>query len=90
MVANGNPTLGIIVVNWNAGEQLLECLESIAMSEWAGICFAGVIVVDNASGDNSSDYAKAVRLPIRVIENEANVGFAVACNQAARTLEVDS
>ena len=44
--------LDVVVVNWNAGEQLRTCLASLAASGDAAIL--RVVVVDNASSDGSA------------------------------------
>jgi GT2 family glycosyltransferase len=69
-------TTTIIIVNYNAGPFLRECLESLAE------CPADkeIIVVDNASTDNSLSFLDDVA-NVRVLRNERNKGFAAACNQ---------
>jgi len=74
--------LSIIIVNWNTQDILLQCLESVeadlAVSELA----TEVIVVDNASTDNSVKLVKEKFPWVDLIENSENVGFAAANNQA--------
>ena len=43
-----------------------------------------IIVVDNASADESVSYLKNLDLPIRIIENEENVSFSKGNNDAAK------
>lgn len=43
-----------------------------------------IIVVDNASEDDSVEYLKSLDLPITVIENEENVSFSQGNNDAAK------
>jgi GT2 family glycosyltransferase len=50
---NQGPSLRIIIVNWNAGEQLRECLDSIRPHAMDGIVLERVVVVDNNSSDGS-------------------------------------
>ena len=58
----------------------MSCLDSIYRSNLAQTL--DVIVVDNASTDNSSEVL--TRYPeVIVVRNERNVGFAHACNQGA-------
>ena len=45
-------SIDIVIVNWNTGDVLRECLESIAAGA-AGVALSRVVVVDNASTDNS-------------------------------------
>jgi GT2 family glycosyltransferase len=42
-----------------------------------------VIVVDNASADDSLNGLESIGLPLKVIRNTSNKGFAAACNQGA-------
>jgi N-acetylglucosaminyl-diphospho-decaprenol L-rhamnosyltransferase len=73
----------IVIVNWNTGDYLRECLGSIAASDGAGVRIAQVTVVDNASCDGSANRLPASPLPLEVVRNDQNVGFAAACNQGA-------
>lgn len=77
------PFVDIIVVNWNSGSQLKNCLMSI-QKHWTD-SIARVAVVDNASSDGSADGIadRFADLPVEVICNEENLGFARACNQGA-------
>ena len=43
-----------------------------------------IIVVDNASSDESVSYLKTLDLPIRIIENDVNVSFSKGNNDAAK------
>lgn len=79
----GSGNLAIIVVNWNTCEMTLECLESIDKVHRIGNCIE-VVVVDNASTDESVERI-CDRFPaIRLIENDQNLGFAAANNQGMR------
>jgi N-acetylglucosaminyl-diphospho-decaprenol L-rhamnosyltransferase len=75
----------IVIVNWNTGTQLRNCLQSILPA-----CPAEVLrlrrcdVVDNASVDGSADDLDGLSLPISIIRNLENKGFAYACNQGAK------
>lgn len=73
--------LNIIIVNWNSGKQLYKCLASIANFGRSNV--SKVVVVDNGSIDGSIDDLKCFDLPLEVICNQENMGFARACNQGA-------
>jgi N-acetylglucosaminyl-diphospho-decaprenol L-rhamnosyltransferase len=76
------PSVHVVIVNWNAGKQLAECLASFA-TVGDGIAVR-VTVVDNASTDGSADdFAAPAGVSIAVLRNDANRGFAAACNQGA-------
>lgn len=78
--------LSVIVVNWNGGELLRRCVESLTASP-PSVAYE-VIVVDNNSSDESiarlreSDAARSLGERLRVVENEENLGFGRANNQA--------
>ena len=78
------PNLDIIIVNWNAGDQLWDCLKSIEAMCLDGFKLSRVVVVDNASTDGSADCLDDIDLPLIVIRNMQNRGFAAACNQGAK------
>ncbi len=77
------PDLDIVIVNWNSGVQLRECLASVAAAPRNGFKVARVVVVDNGSRDGSIDGLDGLGLPLTTIENGANRGFGAACNQGA-------
>ena len=73
------PRIAVIIVNYNAGEYLRRCLESIVDQT---VPPARTIVVDNASSDGSTENL-AVRYPgIELLAQDRNLGFAAANNLA--------
>ena len=83
-------SVGIAIVNWNAGRQLQQCVTSIADARWDTVRLDTVVIVDNGSTDGSLDrLACPPGLPLRVVKNVDNRGFAVACNQAADAIDAD-
>jgi N-acetylglucosaminyl-diphospho-decaprenol L-rhamnosyltransferase len=83
-----SPSLDIIIVNWNAGSQLRECLSSLK-GEIEGVNVGRIVVVDNASQDDSLESIKDVPLPLTLILNSDNRGFGAACNQGAKDSQAD-
>ena len=73
----------IVIVNWNTGGYLGQCLQSVALAERPEVTISRVTVVDNASSDGSTRALGDLSLPIELIRNSRNIGFAAACNQAA-------
>lgn len=67
----------IIIVNFNSGECLTRCLESIEVHAPA----ANVIVIDNASTDGSTGSSALQRDGVSLHVNPQNVGFARGVNQ---------
>jgi len=75
----------IIIVNWNTGHQLMKCLQSIALTCSVSILqLQQCIVVDNASTDGSADGLEDLPIPLILVRNQENKGFAYACNQGAK------
>ena len=83
-----NPaTVHVVIVNWNSGAQLRECLQSFAAVADDDVA-ARVTVIDNASTDGSSEGLEA-SVPLAVVRNADNRGFGAACNQGAAGSEAD-
>jgi len=73
--------LSVVIVNWNSGKLLSECLSSVYKNS-SGLSFE-VFVVDNASSDDSLVCLK--KFPkVRLIKNKENTGFARANNHAIK------
>jgi GT2 family glycosyltransferase len=72
--------LAIVIVNWNGGELLHRCLESI--DNFPPSVSYEVVVVDNASTDGTREWLESQN--VRLIKNENNVGFGQANNIAFR------
>lgn len=77
-------SVDVIIVNWNSGKQLYQCLLSIADSNKSAFTLSRVVIVDNASIDNSIQNLDEIDLPLTIIKNDKNLGFAAGCNQGAR------
>ena len=73
-------TLSICIVNWNTRELLRHCLVSI----YADPAAAGweVLVVDNASGDDSAAMVEAHFPQVRLFPSQENLGFVGGHNLA--------
>lgn len=77
------PVADIVIVNWNTGRYLQECLHSIARADRSALVVHSVVVVDNASSDRSACDLDLSGPRLKVITNARNRGFAAACNQGA-------
>mgnify|MGYP000243526410 CR=1 FL=1 len=76
------PAVAAVVVNFNAGDALARCVESV-LAQKLGV---RLVVVDNASSDGSADRVGELygrRDDVRVLRNDDNPGFARAVNQGA-------
>ena len=79
--------VSIVIVNWNGGKMLTECLASIEKAE-QGLALQ-VIVVDNASRDGSREMAENQFPHFQVVNSGANIGFGKANNLARRLVRSD-
>lgn len=71
--------LSIVIVNWNTSGMLMRCLR--AVYETVRNLEFEVIVVDNASSDDSVPACRAHFPSAKIIVNSENVGFSRANNQ---------
>jgi GT2 family glycosyltransferase len=74
------PRLSVIIVTWNVRDMTLACLDAL-LRETRDIG-TEVILVDNASSDETVAAVRAAYPQVRIIANDANVGFPAANNQA--------
>lgn len=72
------PALSIIIVNWNTGPLLHNCLQALEPDVHPDY---EIIIIDNASADDSARAARQSFPRLRLIENRENLGFARANNQ---------
>lgn len=73
MENNSNfPKVSIIIVNWNGKEDTLKCIESVLQTDYPNY---NIIVVDNASTDDSVKYLKEKYPEIIYLENKENLGW---------------
>src|SRR2546421_8491449 len=68
----------VVVVAYNSRGQLRAAVEPLA-----SVPEVSVVVVDNDSPDHSAEVV--ADLPVTVLQNETNVGFAKACNMGWRS-----
>jgi len=81
-----NPLVSIIVLNYNAGELLLNCIESIKKSAYKNL---EIIVVDNISTDKSQKTCKEKYPDIKLIQNDENFGYCEGNNIGIREAKGD-
>jgi GT2 family glycosyltransferase/nucleoside-diphosphate-sugar epimerase len=78
--------IGVVIVNYNAGEYLDKCIRSVTQSKAP----LDIVIVDNDSLDDSLSAVQAlVSKPhrLKIIENQENYGFSRAVNQGALKLK---
>jgi GT2 family glycosyltransferase len=78
--AGGRGSTTAVVVNWNGGEQNLECLASLVEQ---GLAEPEIVFVDNGSADGSAEEV-ARRFPgVVLLRNAENLGFGEGANRGA-------
>ena len=73
--------IAVIIVNWNAREDLRVCLQSLYAAPTPRLSYE-VWVVDNASADGSAAMVRAEFPQVILRANAENLGFSKANNQA--------
>jgi GT2 family glycosyltransferase len=78
------PVVAVIVINWNGWRDTAVCIRSLSM---LGRTNTLIVVVDNASSDDSLEQLKSLKYDFKLIESPANLGFAGGCNLGARVAQ---
>ena len=78
-----SPTLTVSIVNWNAGELIIKCIDSV-YNTIKKHSFE-VVVVDNNSTDGSIQEVEKKFPYVHIIKNDTNVGYARAHNQVLKS-----
>jgi len=81
-----NPLVSVIVLNYNAGKLLLNCIESVKKSTYKHL---EIIVVDNISTDKSQETCKEKYPDIKLIQNNENFGYCEGNNIGIREAKGD-
>lgn len=77
------PLISIVIPSWNHGSVLIQCLASLEVQTYAPF---EVIIVDDASTDDTQEKLKAVhpKYPMQIIRLEKNSGAPAARNRGAK------
>ncbi len=78
------PECAIIIINWNSWDYLFPCLDAVIRQSCQGF---RIIVVDNASSDQTPAAHLKQYSRLTFIQNAENTGFAAANNQAIQLAE---
>ena len=73
-----NPKVSVIIVNYNGGQDIIDCLESL-QNDRAAASFE-IIIVDNNSTDGSTAKISEHFESVKLLALNENRGFAAACN----------
>jgi GT2 family glycosyltransferase len=75
------PLVSLIVVTYNSAALLPDFFAALDRTTYASY---EVLVVDNASSDDTLEYLAGRRPQVRLLSNSENLGFGRACNQGVR------
>jgi len=81
MENNSQPLVSVIILNYNGGNFLMECISSVLKTEYSNF---EIIVVDNASKDGSIKKCKEQFKNVSIIENKSNLGYCEGNNVGIR------
>lgn len=80
------PRVSIVILNWNGRHFLQQFLPSVMATTYAN---KEVVVVDNASTDDSVAFLQEHYPAVRVLHNAGNYGFAKGYNEGLKRVEAD-
>ena len=78
---NLEPSVCIIILNWNGWRNTLSCLESLDQLEFGNY---RILVIDNGSSDDSVERLLQARPGLRLLQTGRNLGFGGGCNVGIR------
>ena len=81
-----SPTIGVVMVTYNVCDLASDALCSLIEDATSSQLTLKIVVVDNASSDETAATLKEQFPQISLITNEKNIGFAAANNQGMRAL----
>jgi GT2 family glycosyltransferase len=76
-----NPSVYIVVLNWNGWRDTLACLASLKQQNYPNF---QVLVIDNDSSDDSVREIRREQPSIELVQSGANLGFGGGCNVGIR------
>jgi len=74
--------VSVVVVNFRGADDTIACLDGLAELDWP-LAALEIIVIDNASGDDSVTRITSAHPDATVIALDTNIGFAGGCNRGA-------
>ncbi len=83
MESRPNPLISVVIVNYKVPRALVQAVRSLREAD--GYDRTEVIVVDNASGDESENLVRKNFPEVNWIQLKQNIGFGKACNVGARS-----
>lgn len=79
-----NPSVAVVILNWNGRKFLEQFLPSVVQTAYDNL---SIIVADNASTDDSVAFVQQQYPQVRLIINDQNYGFAEGYNKALQQVD---
>ncbi len=73
------PLVSVVLVNFRGADDTIEAIRHLGQLDWPAEALE-IVVVENASGDDSAQRIRAAAPHVRLIESKKNLGFAGGCN----------
>jgi len=86
MNTNFDLQIGVIIVNYNSGEKIIKCIDSLYQQTTS---ILKILVVDNASTDSSISLIRSEFPDIKIIELTENLGLPAARNTGIEHMSTD-
>ncbi|RZK17502.1 MAG: glycosyltransferase family 2 protein [Pedobacter sp.] len=81
-----NPSVAVVILNWNGKAFLQQFLPGILLSQYDNL---QIIVGDNASTDDSVAFLQEYFPTVKIIQNDLNYGFAGGYNKVLERVDAD-
>jgi len=75
--SRSRPLVSVVIVNYNSGDYLTACVRSVVDSTYPR---KELIIVDNASQDDSVTQVEAFYPEAEIVRNSSNLGYSGGCN----------
>jgi len=79
-----NEGYGALIVSYNTAKHTERLLKSIHRADDIPV---DVLVIDNASSDDSAEVISSLDVPLTFVQNDTNVGYTTAVNQGLREFD---
>lgn len=80
MINDDKINVSIIIVTYNSKNYIGDCIDSIKRQDIPDNFLVEIVIVDNQSKDDTIDFLKRNYSPLKIIENNFNLGYGMAIN----------
>ena len=83
------PFVRVVILSFDGGQMTLDCIESLAKTDWPRDRYE-IVMVDNGSLDDVTERVRAQYQNVRILEPLRNLGFAGGCNLGIQAIACSS